>query len=87
MAPLGRSLADTIIYELHVGGFTPSPTSGVRSSSSMRPTAISGYNPVGHFAPHADLRLGRGSRDLVRPYTALGSRSSSMSSSTHERAG
>jgi glycogen operon protein len=26
--PLGRPLADTILYELHVGGFTRSPTSG-----------------------------------------------------------
>jgi glycogen operon protein len=29
-APLRRPLADTIVYELHVGGFTASPTSGVR---------------------------------------------------------
>jgi isoamylase len=27
--PLGRPLADTVVYELHVGGFTGSPTSGV----------------------------------------------------------
>src|SRR5260221_1732911 len=27
--PLGRPLAETIVYELHVGGFTRSPTSGV----------------------------------------------------------
>jgi isoamylase len=27
--PLGRPLAETIVYELHVGGFTASPTSGV----------------------------------------------------------
>jgi isoamylase len=27
--PLGRPLAETIVYELHIGGFTGSPTSGV----------------------------------------------------------
>jgi glycogen operon protein len=27
--PLGRPLAETIVYELHIGGFTRSPTSGV----------------------------------------------------------
>ena len=29
--PLGRPMKDTIIYEMHVGGFTASPTSNVRN--------------------------------------------------------
>jgi isoamylase len=36
-APLGRSLADTIVYELHVGGFTGSPT-----STATRPATFAG---------------------------------------------
>jgi isoamylase len=36
-APLGRRLADTVVYELHVGGFSASPTSAV-----TRPATFAG---------------------------------------------
>jgi len=36
-APLGRPLADTIVYELHVGGFTGSPT-----AAETRPATFAG---------------------------------------------
>jgi len=35
-APLERSLADTIVYELHVGGFTRHPSSGVEAPGTYR---------------------------------------------------
>lgn len=34
--PLNRRLADTIIYEMHVGGFTKSPTSGVENPGTFK---------------------------------------------------
>jgi glycogen operon protein len=34
--PLARSLADTVIYELHVGGFTWHPSSGVKEPGTYR---------------------------------------------------
>ena len=34
--PLARSLSDTIIYEVHVKGFTRSPTSGVQNPGTYR---------------------------------------------------
>jgi glycogen operon protein len=114
--PLQRPFAQTIIYELHVGGFTKHPSSGVAPEKrgtfagfmekipylkDLGVTAVEllpvfqfdlqdcppglvnywGYSPVSFFAPHQ----GYGSqkdplfvldefRDLVRPYTGLGSK-------------
>ena len=34
--PLNRPIADTIIYELHVGGFTRSPSSGVKHGGTFQ---------------------------------------------------
>jgi isoamylase len=35
-APLNRPMSEMIVYELHVGGFTKSPTSGVKSPGTFR---------------------------------------------------
>ena len=37
-APLGRPFAKTIIYEMHVGGFTRHPSSGVSAGQTRAPT-------------------------------------------------
>src|SRR5207237_8062760 len=34
--PLARPAAATVVYEMHVGGFTRSPTSGVRHPGTFR---------------------------------------------------
>ncbi len=34
--PLNRLMSDTIVYEMHVGGFTKSPTSGVKYPGTFR---------------------------------------------------
>jgi glycogen operon protein len=77
--PLGRPLSETVLYELHVGGFTRSPSSGVSAPGTFRGvvekiphlkslgvTAV-GLMPVTLFDDRSVLRRG-GDNQPLREY-------------------
>ena len=75
--PLRRPMAETVVYEMHVGGFTKSPTSGVKSPGtfagviekipylkSLGITAVE-LLPVFEFDETEVLRIGPNGQPLV----------------------
>ena len=109
--PLHKPMSETIVYEMHVGGFTKSPASGSQHPGTFAGivekipylqelgiTAVEllpifafdeqgisrsspvdgrplkdywGYNPVGHFAPHAAYCLSPGEGSHIRDFREM----------------